>query len=91
MADMILKAIKPVLAELLDKLRVGAPAAIDAALAWLAALLPGSVANVTAAFHTLYADVTTRLAAWLPTTKPTLTAAVDSSVAFVKTKVITKL
>lgn len=91
MADIILKAIKPVLGDLLDKLKAGAPAFIDATIAWLTSLLPASVDKLTAAFGTLYGDVTGRLVAWLPSTAPGLTAAVDKAVALVKMKVIAKL
>lgn len=91
MAEIILKAIKPLLADLLDKVKSGAPSLIDAVLAWLASALPGSVDKVTAGFRTLYGDATGRLAAWLPSIKPGLITAVDGAVAFVKTKVIAKL
>jgi hypothetical protein len=91
MADIILKAIKPALSDLLDKLKAQAPAAIDALIAWLITVLPGSVDKLTAAFRTLYSDITTRLVAWLPSTKAPLVATIDKAVGFIKTKVLAKL
>jgi hypothetical protein len=91
MVELMLKAIKPALSEMLDKVKKAAPGYIDMAIAWLTGLLPGSIDKVTAAFRTLYSDITTRLIAWLPTVRAPAVAGVDKLLVFVKTKMLAKL
>lgn len=91
MAKLIIDAIKPVLREFITKIKTGAPAAIDALIAWLLGILPGTIDKLTAAFHTLYGDIVGRLLAWIPTTRGPLVSAINKLLDLINTKVINKL
>lgn len=87
MSELIMKAIKPLLADMLDRLKTAAPASIDAMLASLAAFLPASIDRATAAFRTAYTDMIGRLSTWLPTMKAPVVAIINRLVAVAKFKV----
>jgi hypothetical protein len=88
---LILAAIKPLLTELIAKAKAGAPALIDAAVAWAIGMLPGTIDKLTVAFRQVYGDITGRLVAWLPSTRAPLAAGVNRLLDLVSTKVIAKL
>lgn len=87
MAELMLKAIKPVIAEMFDKLQAGAPAAITSLLSTMSTWLTGSVEQVSAYLTRLYSTVSTQVAAWLPTTAPVLTARAGDLIGWAKAKV----
>lgn len=86
-SNFLLNAVKGPLKDTIDKARVGAPAAIDKALAAASATVAGSTAKATAGFANVYADLSARTAAWLPTTKAQLTAAADKLAVWTKTQI----
>jgi hypothetical protein len=91
MSALILSAMKPVLTELLAKVKTGVPGAIDALAAYIAKMLPGTVDTLTAGFRSVYADVVTRLLAWVPTVKAPATVAANRALDLLGSKVIAKL
>jgi hypothetical protein len=91
MADLILAALKPALGQMIDRLKAAVPGYVDALILWLVTVPPASVDKVTAAFRTLYTDITTRLVAWLPSTKAPLVRGISGFLEFVKTKALAKL
>lgn len=87
MASFLVNAVKPTLTEALDKTKVSAPAFIDTTITKATAAINESVADANALFARVYADLAGRLAAWLPTTKPALTAKVDAFIVWAKAKI----
>lgn len=81
MGAILLQAIKPLLLEYVEKARAALPATFAALISWITTNLPTTIDKATALFKRLYADLTARIVAWVPTTSPWLTkvgnAAVD--------------
>lgn len=86
-SNFLLNAVKGPLKDTIDKARTGAPAAIDKALASASAAVAGSTAKATAGFANVYADLSAKTAAWLPTTKAQLSASADKFAVWLKGQV----
>lgn len=70
--------------DLLDTVQTKAPATIDTALTTATTTLTGSVEQAVALFRRAYTSSTTRIAGWLPTTKPWITTKVAALVTWAK-------
>lgn len=86
-SNFLLNAVKGPLKDTIERARLGAPTAIDKALASAASAVAGSTAKATSSFANVYADVSKRTAAWLPTTRAQLAVAADKAAVWAKAQV----
>lgn len=87
MASFLVNQIKPPLNEVLDKTKAAAPAFVETTLKKAETAVNESVADASALFARIYADLAGRLAAWLPTTKPAVAGKIDALIAKAKAAV----
>lgn len=86
--NFIINALKPGLLEQVDNARKAIEPTLTGLVMQATSQLPASIEPVTAAFKRTYADITNRVAVFLPTTVPALSRllnrVVDKLVAYIK-------
>lgn len=87
MFDLIIKSIKPALAEYVDKAIKGAPEAIRSLLAQIVAWLPTTTDKATALFRNTYGSGVEKLSSWIPTQVPVITKLADQLGGWVKKRI----
>jgi hypothetical protein len=87
MGGMIINALKPAILEFLDKILKGSPATVKTLLAQVITWLGGSTDTATGVFRKNWADLTTKLVVWLPTTEGKIVGLITRGSEFVKQKI----